>query len=337
MHILKSSPSPTSLGFSWTKAGREKGHDLVKSMRVHSPLLLVYSLNQFMKPLTSGELKTTGTSFLLQCTQNTLQPFCCLSLVCHLLLSPPHGTSASQSTLNYFVFPCSTPSLMSAIIDVSSALFHLSLFLFSRLKHTGLDSWSSYGTRKLPGCHNRKYWHIRQRTTESWYKTHDWALHLWETRSNELKQGTGKAAASQEGLWLLLHQDVQECRLRLGGWSPAPDPHLQYQSAQFMSASLSTWLLVSGREEVLAVELGLWVSRTLTCHSMQVSISQGTTLAVIMQEAGEMLCTLPHGAADHFPFSAPKISQQRWTPSVCFLLPIAWVRLQDMKATFHPA
>lgn len=96
-----------------------------------------------MKPLTSGELKTTGISFLLQCTQNSLLPFCCLSLACHLLLSPLLGTSPSQSTLNSFVFLCSPPSLMSSFTDVSSDLFHLCLFLSRRFKQTGLDSWKA--------------------------------------------------------------------------------------------------------------------------------------------------------------------------------------------------
>lgn len=156
-----------------------------------------------MKPLTSGKLKTTGTSFLLQCSQNTSQPFCCLSLVCHLLLSPLHGTSASQSSLNYFVFPRSPPPVMSSITDVSSALFHV-------------------------------------------------AFHPWETWSNGLNQGTGKGVTSQEGPWLLLDENVRECRLRLGGWSPAPDPCLQYQSAQVMSASLSTdFLWVEGKKFLL--------------------------------------------------------------------------------------
>lgn len=33
------------------------------------------------------------------------------------------------------------------------------------------------------------------------------------------------------------------------------------------------------------------------CHSVLVSVSQGTMLAMITQEAGEILCILPHGAA----------------------------------------
>lgn len=91
-----------------------------------------------MKPLPSGELKTTGISFLLQCTQNTLLPFCCLSLVCHLLLSPLLGTSPSQRTLNSFVFPCSPPSLMSSFTDVSSDLFHLYFVPFQQIEADGI-------------------------------------------------------------------------------------------------------------------------------------------------------------------------------------------------------
>lgn len=237
MHILKSSPSPTCSGFSWTKAGREKGH------KIHSCLFLVYSLNQFMKPPTSGELKTTGISFLLQCTQNTFLPFC-LSLVCHLLLSPLLGTSPSQSTLNSFVFSCSPPSLMSSFTDVSSDLFHLYLFLSSRLKQTGLDSWSSHRTRELPGCCNKKHWCMRQGTTESWHEMHAWALHPWETWPNGPKQGTGKGLASQEKPWVLLYQDVQECRLRVGINLQLLIP-LPVLTCSLMSASLSTWPLGS--------------------------------------------------------------------------------------------
>lgn len=161
VHMLKSSSSPASSGFRWTKAGREKGHDLFKSMTVHSHLSLLHFLNYFMKCLTFGKLKTPGTTFLLQCTQNTLHPFCpwAWCVTSHSLLSM--APQASQSTLNYFVFPCSPLSLMFSITDVSSALFHLSLFLSSGFKHRRLDLWSSYGTRKLPGCHNRQYCKIR--------------------------------------------------------------------------------------------------------------------------------------------------------------------------------
>lgn len=42
VHTLKSSPSPTSSGCSWTKAGTEKGHDLVKSTRAHSFAELIH-------------------------------------------------------------------------------------------------------------------------------------------------------------------------------------------------------------------------------------------------------------------------------------------------------
>lgn len=126
MHMLKSSHSPTSSGFSWTKAGREKGHDLSKSMTVHSHLWLLYSLNYFMKPLTFGKLETPSTTFLLQCTQNTLHPFCSWAwcVTSYSLLSM--ASQASPNTLNYLVFPCSPLSLVFSITDVSSALFHLS-------------------------------------------------------------------------------------------------------------------------------------------------------------------------------------------------------------------
>lgn len=258
MHILKSSPSPTCSGFSWTKAGREKGH------KIHSCLFLVYSLNQFMKPPTSGELKTTGISFLLQRTQNTFLPFC-LSLVCHLLLSPLLGTSPSQSTLNSFVFPCSPPSLMSSFTDVSSDLFHLYLFLSSRLKQTGLDSWSSHRTRKLPGCCNRKHWYMRQGTTESWHEMHAWALHPWETWPNGLKQGTGKG--------LHLRRNLEYCCTRMyknvdWGWASifSSWSHFTVLTCSLMSASLSTWPLGSEGQKFL-----LW--NWACSHSVQVTLS----------------------------------------------------------------
>lgn len=128
----------------WKAVPAQHAQDLVEQRQEerrgtrYTRLFLVYSLNQFMKPLPSGELKTTGISFLLQCTQNTLLPFCCLSLVCHLLLSPLLGTSPSQSTLNSFVFPCSPPSLMSSFTDVSSDLFHLYFVPFQQIEADGI-------------------------------------------------------------------------------------------------------------------------------------------------------------------------------------------------------
>lgn len=262
----------------WKAVPAQHAQDLVEQRQEerrgtrYTRLFLVYSLNQFMKPLPSGELKTTGISFLLQCTQNTLLPFCCLSLVCHLLLSPLLGTSPSQSTLNSFVFPCSPPSLMSSFTDVSSDLFHLYLFLSSRLKQTELDSWSSHRTRKLPGCHKRKHWHVRQGTTDSWHEIHAWALQPWETWPNGLKHGTGKGVVSQEEPWVLLYQDVQECRLRLGIHLQLLIPLTVLTCSAYVciTVHMASW---EWRGEVLAVELGLWLSRILAGHLVQITLS----------------------------------------------------------------
>lgn len=119
---------------------------------------------------------------------------------------------------------------------------------------------------------------------------------------------TWERGCNSEEPWVLLHQGIQECRL-VSGFNLhllIPLTVLTCSANVCITVHMISW---EWREEVLAVELGLWASRILAGHSVQVTLSQGVTLAMIMQEANEILLPLPRGPADHFPFLAPKISQ----------------------------